>query len=258
MSKQNSIFIALWLAAVGGVWFAMLSYQRTPGKSAQAAQLRPCGSALKFHPGQSMLVMFAHPRCPCTSASLEELKAIVASLKPVAEPVNSSAHCVAAESQEQRCSSTDGAASGSQAGTSSLDVVVVFFVPRGASREWTDADLIRRAESIAGVRVLKDPDGREAELFKATTSGEVRFYDRGGFLTFRGGITPQRGHRGDNPGAAAVRRLAAGLPVSGPAVPLTGPVFGCSILADPAEPPPKLTDSTHPAVDRCNKTSRRI
>ena len=79
---------------------------------------------------------------------------------------------------------------------------------------------------MPGVDLVADPQGIEARQFGFRTSGEVRLYDDDLQLRFRGGITISRGHRGDNPGSAAI--LAA-LDARESAV-IATPVFGCALF----------------------------
>jgi hypothetical protein len=135
--------------------------------------------------------MFAHPRCPCTRASLGELEKIMA-----------------------RC---QGA----------VDARVVFLQPAGQSEDWCQTDLWRSAAGIPGVRVVPDVGGALARRFHAATSGQTLVYNDRGELLFSGGITLARGHAGDNPGASAIEACLAGqTPECREA-----PVFGCPIAA---------------------------
>jgi hypothetical protein len=79
---------------------------------------------------------------------------------------------------------------------------------------------------MAGVSAAWDPDGREARVFGAQTSGVVFLYDTHGELLFEGGITGSRGHAGENFGAD---RLAAALRSGRPGAGTPSPVFGCSL-----------------------------
>jgi hypothetical protein len=133
--------------------------------------------------------MFAHPRCPCTSAGVSELARLLA-----------------------RCE-----------GRPLVDVV--FFRPEGSPESWGSTALRRAAEAIPGVRAFDDVGGREAARFGIVASGHVLLFDPGGKRLFSGGITAARGHEGDNDGAAAVLRLVAR---SGPSS-ACHPVFGCPI-----------------------------
>jgi hypothetical protein len=179
----------LWVLVVMAGLGAIHAYESTPGP-AGVLQLRwPQGSRACPDPGRANLVLLAHPRCPCTRASLDELARIVA-----------------------RCG--DSAA-----------VHILFFQPGGAPGRWGATDLRRRAAAIPGARVLDDPDGHEAARFGAATSGHVLLYDRDGRLLFAGGITAARGQAGANPGSEAVIALLSGASADrGDA-----PVFGCPL-----------------------------
>jgi hypothetical protein len=76
------------------------------------------------------------------------------------------------------------------------------------------------------VHLIEDPGGCEAARFGAQTSGDVLLYGADARLLFRGGITPGRGHVGDNPGWDAIIRL-----ISGGSTSLSeAPVFGCPLF----------------------------
>jgi hypothetical protein len=134
--------------------------------------------------------MFAHPRCPCTRASLTELERLVTEFPDA------------------------------------LRAVVLFVGPTSTGGDWCGGSLRERAESISGVTVADDHDGREAREFHVETSGHVVFYDAAGRLLFSGGITPARGHTGDSEGGATIMALLAGRP----AHVRSAPVFGCPLF----------------------------
>jgi hypothetical protein len=75
------------------------------------------------------------------------------------------------------------------------------------------------------VSVAADDEGREHARFGVETSGHVLLYDAAGKLMFSGGITPSRGHSGDNTGRDAVVRLLR----HGGVERTKTPVFGCSL-----------------------------
>ena len=118
------------------------------------------------------LVMFAHPKCPCTRASLGELAKILT-----------------------RCPNT-------------VTPHVVFFKPSDTSEKWDHTDQWLTAAGTPGVNVIRDIDGVEASLFQATTSGQTLLYNAAGELLFSGGITLARGHAGDNPGRGGSSRIS--------------------------------------------------
>ena len=95
----------------------------------------------------------------------------------------------------------------------------------------TRADGLESLIPLPATALLGDNEGNEARLFGAKNSGFVVFYGPNGHLLFKGGITPPRGHKGDNPGASAIIALLNGRnPPSNQA-----PVNGCS-LADQSKP----------------------
>jgi hypothetical protein len=180
---------ALWVAAVGGGFAAMLIYKSTPGVAAEPPPSWPTASRIEPAHDNATLVMFAHPRCTCTRASLHELGQLLAR---VAKPPR---------------------------------VVVAFVMPDGADGAWEDTDLWRSAEAIPGVRVVADRGEREAGLFASHTSGTALLYDAAGRLEFSGGITSLRAHEGDSAGQERIVALLTGHEPDK----VTSPVFGCSL-----------------------------
>lgn len=182
--------LVAWGAAVSAGLAALHAYEATPGRAAEPRRDWPSGTGLRFDPARANLVLLAHPRCPCTKASLEMLSRVM-------------------DGREEAVSAQ-----------------VVFFQPRRSEGRWGPSALQRRAEAIPGVRVVEDRGGAEAARFGAETSGTVILYDRGGRLLFAGGITAARGQVGENAGLEAVIAKLAG--TSGDP-PRDFPVFGCSI-----------------------------
>ena len=184
------VICALWLLAASGATWALMKYESTPTASDRAPSLWPAKSQIARAAGHSTLLMFVHPHCPCSGASMEELNRLLA-----------------------RCQG-------------SVTAHVLFVRPKGVADDWTDTRLKKNAESIPGVQVSIDPEGQEATLFGAESSGCVILYDPTGKLLFSGGITASRGHAGDNAGELAVIDL-----LNGQSVPLKHTeVYGCSLL----------------------------
>ncbi len=165
-------FLALWCCGIAAGAHALWRYSTTPGATGQAPESWPPEAPIQRRPGRATLVMLAHPECPCTRASLEELARIMA-----------------------RCDA---------------DGVVLFVRPEGADAGWERTGLWEKAAAIPGVRVLADVDGTAAKAFGAETSGHVLFYDANGALQFSGGITPSRGHEGPSAGRDAILAAAQG------------------------------------------------
>ena len=184
------VFGALWLLAVGAGLAMITNYQNTSGAAGAVPGHWPAGTQIALDSKHDTLIMFAHPQCPCTRASMEELNRLLAQC-----PGQVAAH-------------------------------VLFLKPEIFSNDWMRTDLWRSASAIPGVTVHEDSDGAQARLFGAETSGDVLLYDTHGQLLFKGGITGSRGHAGDNAGENAIASLLAGQSVSLKQT----PVYGCSLL----------------------------
>jgi hypothetical protein len=190
-----------WLSIVALGMRALLEYQARPGDAAQAPARWPARSTLVRHPGAATLVLFAHPKCPCTRASLGELERSLAHAK---KPI---------------------------------DAWIVLVLPRNADPSWAQSDLVLDADQIPHARVWVDRGGTEAHRFGAHTSGQVLLYDAAGKLCFAGGITPGRGHMGDNAGGDAVADLVGGpMPLATRSDSSRTPVFGCALFDASDEP----------------------
>jgi hypothetical protein len=188
----KAIICLVWLIMAGAGFIVLAKYQNASGAVGRAPSDWPAQTRVALDQKRNTLLMFVHPQCPCSRASIEELNRLLAR-------------------------SHD-----------SVRAQVWFFKPAGFPAEWTRSDLWRSAAAIPGVTVQDDPDGSQARLFGAETSGFVLLYDRRGQLRFKGGITGSRGHAGDNAGESAIVSLLAG---RGVALSQT-PVFGCSLLGE--------------------------
>jgi hypothetical protein len=184
--------VATWLLLALSGMVALARYKSIPGAAASAPEHWPSASGITRDPSRPALILFAHPHCPCTRASLSELSRLLTRL-----PEKPAVH-------------------------------VSFIVPEGVEAGWHDTDLWRRARTIPGVTVELDEGGRQAASFQVRTSGETLLYDREGRLLFHGGITPARGHEGDNVGAARIAQLLT----TGSTDRHEGAVFGCALMND--------------------------
>lgn len=200
--RRNAVIWAaaiVWLAGIAYGSAAMWQFQRKAGENAAAPISWPQQSRLSLAKSGPTVVMFAHPRCPCTRASVSQLRELL---------------------------------SGSLKTAGSVYVLVLR--PHEFPAGWERTDVWRNAASIPGVTVLSDVDGVEATRLGALTSGQTLVYDTAGKLVFRGGITALRGEAGDSIGS---RSLAAALVGNAPAQGVT-PVFGCPIRTRETAPAP--------------------
>jgi len=164
----------LWLSTACGGVFYLVRYENEPAaKDVSYPSVFPPESRIARDANRPTLIFFAHPKCPCTRASLRELARLMTDV--------------------------DG----------KLQASVIFIKPKDESEEWTNTDLRRSAEAIPNVRIIIDEDERETTIFNAQTSSLTLLYDRAGNLRFNGGITAARGHEGDNAGRRAVFEIVA-------------------------------------------------
>lgn len=190
----------VWSSTVAfGLW-SMLSYELTPAAAGDPPETWPGGSALTRSPEVPTLVVFLHPHCPCSRATLDEL-AVLAARRDV-------------------------------------QMTFVFHKPAGLEEDWEQTDLWRTAAAFPGSRVVCDRSGVESGRFGTRTSGEALLYDVEGRLLFHGGVTPGRGHRGDNLGRSSLESLLTG---KGP-FQCKAPVFGCPLCGREADPTPTPRD----------------
>src|SRR5689334_9607057 len=79
--RRVLIALAIWLAVVGAGMTAVLRYSFAAGMDADAPRRWPSDSAVVRDDTRPTLLMIAHPRCPCTRASIGELAVLMARYK---------------------------------------------------------------------------------------------------------------------------------------------------------------------------------
>ena len=170
-SPFTYVVLLLWGALVLMGMIVLVGYQSAPGKPAQAPKAWPVGTTLPLHAEQPSLLVFAHPQCVCTRASISELERL---LRYVDGRVQTS---------------------------------LVFLHPQGFDDAFVESALWKRAQRMEGVLVHNDTLGAEAARFQSFTSGQTLLYSSTGELLFSGGLTASRGHEGDNIGRQSLQRL---------------------------------------------------
>lgn len=178
----------VFLIAVGLV--ILWNYETAPGKQGVAATDWPDNTQVRLSKTKPTLLMFAHPHCPCTRASIYQLSRIMTYAKD------------------------------------KVSANVLFFKPTDFSDDWVKTDQWYSAAEIPGVSVFRDDGGEQSKIFGSATSGQVYLYDINGRLIYSGGITSSRGSSGDNIGASAVISLLTSTDGS---VISQNPVFGCPL-----------------------------
>src|SRR5207253_11434658 len=107
----------------------LLAYESTSGTIGAVPRQWPSTSQIERVTDRPTLIMLAHPRCPCTRASVAELAQMMARMQ------------------------------------GKVYAYVLFLKPQPSGAEWEDTELRRSAAAIPGVKVLSDADGVEARRF---------------------------------------------------------------------------------------------
>jgi hypothetical protein len=178
------------------LWGWLLRHAYLPTATSQAITAWPAESRLSVPAEAWRVVLFAHPLCPCTRATLNELDRLTLHV-----PAETS--------------------------------FTVVFNTNGLKPSDVEASpTLTFAQKMPSVTTVPDPDGQETDAFQATVSGEVFAFDPSGILVFHGGITPSRGHEGGSIGAKRLFQLLKGKTHQ----PYNGPVFGCRLPLASTEP----------------------
>lgn len=193
---HRATFISL-IVIVYGIWFALLitghvvlfEYEMTEGPLGNSKRIFPEKSAVQLTHGRQNIVLFLHPACPCSAATVDEFHELM------------------------------------HEGESDSIGKVVFFMPPEQESEWALLPIISSVKRIPNVSISYDTNGSQADLFGATTSGHVLIYDGRGILQFSGGITGSRGHTGNNKNLEIAKNTII---AKNPKF-VTTPVFGCSL-----------------------------
>lgn len=191
--KKNYIFFlfGFWILLLAVGFGALSWYKLRPGPVGEPAVFWPQNISYDFDQSTYNLVLFAHPKCGCTYASLVELEKILSETK------------------------------------GKMKVKIFFFRPKKESHSWIEGESLSLATKLPQTEIIEDPDAEMAKRFGAMTSGQVMMYGKDGHLTYAGGITESRGHVGDNMGS---RSIASVIETGTPKI-QRAPVFGCQLFS---------------------------
>lgn len=179
----------IWVALISIGHLVLFEYEMTASPLADTKRIFPMKSKIRIAHGRQNIIVFLHPCCPCSDATVEEFRQLM------------------------------------REGEKDSVGTVVFYMPPKEEGEWSLRPIITSVKRIRNVSVVYDTDGSQAALFGATTSGHVLVYDGRGLLQFSGGITGSRGHAGENHNFdVAKNSILAKNPKFA-----TAPVFGCSL-----------------------------
>jgi hypothetical protein len=190
------VFIALWVLAVVFGMSLLWRYKLRPGNSGLVPESWPKATPL-VAANEHTLIMFVHPACPCSRASIGELGVLMSQFQ------------------------------------GRLRAYVLMQRPRDYRGDLRETEYWRSAGALRGVKVVADEEGVEMARFGARTSGHTLLFAPDGTLLFSGGITGARGHSGDNMGRTRVATL---LERGQPDRP-DSPVFGCELDPEKTDGP---------------------
>jgi hypothetical protein len=179
------------------VWTTWYEFTAQSIDNAALERHWPVNTSFELAEDRPTLLLFMHPRCPCTRASVRELERTLTGAG-------------LSEAQQPKC-------------------IVVASLPPNASAKWRETDTVRRASGLPGAEIAWDVGGIETSRFGVATSGAVMLFHPNGELLFAGGVTASRGHDGDNAGS---RRLHALLSLRSQAFQESTPVFGCRLCVE--------------------------
>lgn len=187
-----SLIMALivWLLIIVLGTYKLLMYEFAPGSENRYPTTWPKESGLALDATGYTLLMAVHPKCSCSSASLNELSKLMVRF------------------------------------SSQVHAKAFFIAPQNASSDYIRSKNWRAAQNIPNLEIVLDTDGQLANHFHLKTSGATLLYNQNGELAFSGGITASRGHSGDNAGSKAILDIVSGFPT---AINKTA-AFGCHLF----------------------------
>ena len=115
------VMLLAWVAVLFVTFATMRRYEFTPGADPAAPKSWPMQSQVTRPLGHSSLLVFAHPLCRCTDATLEELAKVARSAGP------------------------------------DIDITVLFFSPDGAGTEWRKSKSVQDAAATVSYTHLTLP-----------------------------------------------------------------------------------------------------
>lgn len=171
--RLGRVVLVLWTIAVMigvALWWR---YESHPGERGIAPRKWPASSRIARNANGATLLVFLHPNCPCSKATVHSLQNVLATL-PGTPPQ------------------------------------IIFVIRPAASDDWRARSLIAQAADTSGARFFYDDDESEIRRFATRVSGHVLLYDKRGSLAFDGGVTAQRGQEGPNLSEDRLRALLNG------------------------------------------------
>jgi len=150
----RAILSACWLVGVVGTGVVGMGFVKAPGSPGRVQTEWPAAEPRPAR--QPTLILFAHPKCPCLSAALDELGDLL-----LRHPTG-------------------------------LRVTIYFACPPGTPDGWECGRNWDKAHGIGGCRVERDTDGGRARAFGVDTSGHALLFAADGSLRYSGGVRGQQ------------------------------------------------------------------
>jgi hypothetical protein len=192
--------LIVWIAVAVAGWYGISAYGFKGDPQATTGIVRhwPADSTIARMTGRPTLVLFLHPKCPCSRATVAELERL-----PVLVPSDALP-----------------------------DICVVAAAPRSTGDLWWSSPFLERAARLPNAHLVRDPGGVETELFGVRISGTVLLFDPAGNRLYAGGVTMSRGHAGDNVGLQAVTDLLVDHDADVSSI----PPLGCAMVRENQQP----------------------
>lgn len=198
-SLKTNILLLVWFVSVAFGFSTMMIHDTKPSQEAAAPLTMYKEEAQLADDRNFTMVVFLHPRCPCSVATLDCLDRLLA------RPENAK----------------------------KMRAVVYLVCPPGTDRDWA-APLYEKCKTLPSARIAFDDCGRTANKYGARSSGQVLLYSPQGELVFSGGLTNARGQFGESGAELAIQEI-----ISRKSTTTVGqsffrhPVFGCALLNSP-------------------------
>ncbi|MEO8380364.1 MAG: hypothetical protein ABI779_11930 [Acidobacteriota bacterium] len=182
-------FVLVWALSVAGGLMIFNAYQNRQGPRGAVPRSWPAESRILRSPDSATLLVFLHPNCPCSRASVHSLQRITGSLPPSSLPR------------------------------------IVFVIRKAVTNDWRAKSLLADASATPNATLLNDVNEEEIARFGTQVSGHALLYDHEGHLLFDGGLTAERGQEGDSVAADRLHALLGGTTTSATRT----AVFGCAL-----------------------------
>jgi hypothetical protein len=180
-----------WTAASVLSWSLLLSHTYQPVVATGGINEWPSSLEPTDRDGRIRVILFAHPLCPCTRATIAELDEALGSRR------------------------------------TNVNTTIVFVTAGLAEPDIYDSPTVAAARRLLNVTLRFEDNTAFASRIGATTSGELFVFDGAGKRVFHGGITAGRGHRGRSPGRERFEQALEGILVDHE----ESPLFGCRLPA---------------------------